>query len=394
MRMLKQTALHSTHKSLGGKMVPFGGWDMPVWYSSAREEHLAVRSGVGLFDVSHMGVLDARGPRACAFLDRVATNDVARLAVGRSQYAYLLDDAGEVIDDVMIYRIAAERYLVVVNAANNEVDIEWLRRQNAGEYACDLRDLRDPAAGVDMRVDLALQGPGAPAILKALLPDAVAGTMLDALPWAGIFETTLAGRRAFVSRTGYTGERLAYEIFVHPDESVALWDALLGAGARPCGLAARDSLRTEAGLPLYGHELAGPLGLAPFHIGFDNFVKQQKPAEFIGKGAYAVRAAAAKSRLVRFRMSEKGVRPSKLGDPVLDRRGRVVGTVTSCAQDTEGLLMGMALIEGANPPAEGATFGIVALPERLPEPLRPFAPFGARALVPDGMTVVGRWKKE
>jgi glycine hydroxymethyltransferase len=175
---------------------------------------------------------------------------------------------------------------------------------------------------------------------------------------------------------------------------VALWEALLGAGARPCGLAARDSLRTEAGLPLYGHELAGPLGLAPFHIGFDNFVKQQKPAEFIGKGAYAARAAAAKSRLVRFRMSEKGVRPSKLGDPVLDRRGRVVGTVTSCAQDTEGFLTGMALIEGANPPAEGASFGIVALPERLPEPLKPFAPFGARALVPDGMMVVGRWKKE
>ncbi|MCX6019108.1 MAG: glycine cleavage system aminomethyltransferase GcvT [Chloroflexi bacterium] len=390
--MLKQTALHAAHKSLGGKMVPFGGWDMPVWYSSAREEHLAVRTVVGLFDVSHMGVLDVRGPHACAFLDHVATNDVSRLAVGRSQYAYLLDDAGAVIDDIMIYRVADERYLVVVNAANNDKDIEWLRAQNAGEFACDLRDLRDPTAGADMRVDLALQGPASQVLLEKLLPDAAAIAALSALPWAGIFETTLAGHTAFVSRTGYTGERIAYELFVHPDESVALWHALLDAGARPCGLAARDSLRTEAGLPLYGHELAGPLALAPFHIGFDNFVKQQKPADFIGKATYAAYAAAAKSRLVRFRMNEKGVRPSKLGDPVLDRRGRVVGTVTSCAQDTAGFLTRLALLESAAEPGTG--FAVVALPERMPDLLKPFAPFGSRALVPDAMTVVGRWRKE
>lgn len=390
--MLKQTALHSTHKSLGGKMVPFGGWDMPVWYASAREEHMAVRTGVGVFDVSHMGVLDVRGPRACAFLDYVSTNDVARMAVGRSRYAYLLDDAGDVIDDIMIYRVAAERYLVVVNAANNDKDIAWLRSRNVGDYACDLRDLRDPSSGADMRVDLALQGPSATAVLAGLLPDAAAVDALGALPWAGVFEISVAGSAAFVSRTGYTGERTAYEIFVHPDASVAVWQALLEAGARPCGLAARDSLRTEAGLPLYGHELAGPLELAPFHIGFDGFVKLQKPAEFIGKAAYAARAAAAKSRLVRFRMSEKGVRPSKLGDPVVDKRGRVIGVVTSCAPDTEGFLTGMALIEGAAAPMEGATFGVMPLPERMPEPLRPFAPFGTRTLVPDAAVVVSRMR--
>jgi glycine hydroxymethyltransferase len=391
--MLKQTALHAVHKSLGGKMVPFGGWDMPVWYASAREEHMAVRTGAGVFDVSHMGVLDVRGPRACAFLDRVSTNDVGRMPVGRSRYAYLLDEAGDVIDDIMIYRVGDERYLVVVNAANDDKDFTWLRAHNVGEFACDLRDLRSPSAGSDMRVDLALQGPASAALLGKLLPGAADVAVLDALPWAGIFETSVAGHPAFVSRTGYTGERTAYEIFVHPDASVAVWQALLEAGARPCGLAARDSLRTEAGLPLYGHELAGPLALAPFHIGFDAFVKLEKSVEFIGKSAYVARAAAAKSRLVRFRMNEKGVRPSKLGDPVLDKRGRVIGVVTSCAPDTEGYLTGMALIEGAVAPAEGAALSIQPLPERMPEPLRPFAPFGARTLVPDAAVVVGRFRR-
>ena len=159
----------------------------------------------------------------------------------------------------------------------------------------------------------------------------------------------------------------------------------------PCGLAARDSLRTEAGLPLYGHELAGPLNLAPHHIGFDTFVKTQKAPAFIGAEAYADRASKASARLVRFRMNERGVRPSKLGDPVLDKRGRVIGTVTSCAQGTDGVLVGLALIDGAEAPALETQLGIVALPERLPEPLKPFAAMGSRALVADIATVISRF---
>ncbi|PJF48428.1 MAG: glycine cleavage system aminomethyltransferase GcvT [Chloroflexi bacterium] len=390
---LKRTALFETHKQLGARMAPFGGWEMPLWYASAREEHLAVRTAAGLFDVSHMGVFDARGPDAGAFLDHVGTNDVSKLAVGRSHYSYLLDERGDVVDDIMVYRLEAERYMVVVNAANNDKDWVWLRAQ-VGDFRCTLRDLRDLSSGADRRVDLALQGPKSLEILQRLLPDDQRAT-LGALPYTGVMRASLAGHHVFISRTGYTGERIAYEVFVHPGESVALWHALLDAGRdqglKPCGLAARDSLRIEAGLPLYGHELAGPLNLAPYHIGFDNFVKTDKPAEFIGKAAYKEKAARNTAKLVRFRMNEKGVRPSKLGDPVLDKRGRVIGTVTSCAQDGEGYLLGLALVERSAGVEEGSVIYVVALPERMPEPLKPFAPLGSRALMPDAVTVLSRF---
>ena len=359
-----------------------------------------MRNAAGLFDVSHMGVLDVCGPDACAFLDRIGTNDVSKLAVGRSHYAYMLDEVGDVIDDIMIYRVEDQRYLVVVNAANMDKDWVWLQSIVGTQHATPLlRDLRDPSSGADMRVDLALQGPKSLEILSTLIDQSLIST-LQSLPYTGMMRATLADHDVFISRTGYTGERIAYEIFVHPDESVTLWNELLEAGkdlgAKPAGLAARDSLRTEAGLPLYGHELGGPLNLAPYHIGFDNFVKINKAADFIGKQAYIEKAARNTKntlntlKLARFRMNDKGVRPSKLGDPVLDKRGRVIGTVTSCAQDTEGYLLGMALVEG-NAAVEGASLGIVPLPERMPEPLKPFASLGSRALVPDAATVLSRF---
>ncbi|MCS6847461.1 MAG: glycine cleavage system aminomethyltransferase GcvT [Anaerolineae bacterium] len=390
---LKRTALFETHKQLGARMAPFGGWEMPLWYASAREEHLAVRTAAGLFDVSHMGMFDVRGPDACAFLDRVGTNDVSKLAVGRSHYSYMLDEHGNVVDDIMVYRVEPERYIVVVNAANNDKDWAWLHT-HVGDFRCALRDLRDPASGADRRVDLALQGPRSLEILQRLILNSQF-SILNSLPYTGVMRASLAGHDVFISRTGYTGERIAYEIFVHPDASVALWHALLDAGRdlglKPCGLAARDSLRTEAGLPLYGHELGGPLNLAPCHIGFDNFVKTGKAADFIGKAAYLEKAARNTSKMIRFRMNEKGVRPSKLGDPVLERRGRVIGTVTSCAQDGEGYLLGMALVEQSAGAEEGSVIYIVALPERIPEPLKPFAPPGSRTLMPDAATVLSRF---
>jgi glycine hydroxymethyltransferase len=392
MTELKRTALFDTHKNLGARMVPFGGWEMPVWYTSAREEHLAVRQAAGLFDVSHMGVLDARGPDACAFLDRIGTNDVSKLAVGRSHYAYMLDDAGDVIDDIMIYCVEEQRYLVVVNASNNDKDWAWLVGQ-ADSLPHILRDLRAASSGTDMRVDLALQGPKSLEILSQLILNSQL-SILNSLPYTGVMRATVAGHDVFISRTGYTGERIAYELFVHPDKSVALWNALMGAGSplglKACGLAARDSLRTEAGLPLYGHELGGPMNLAPYHIGFDNFVKLSKPADFIGKAAYAEKAAKNTLKSARFRMNEKGVRVSKLGDPVLDKRGRVIGTVTSCAQASEGFLLGLAVVEGSAA-QEGNTLYIAALPERMPEPLKPFASIGSRTLMPDAATVISRF---
>jgi glycine hydroxymethyltransferase len=402
---LKRTALYETHKRMGAKLAPFAGWEMPVWYggSSVSEEHTAVRKAAGLFDVSHMGVLEASGPNAAAFLDAVSTNDVYDIPLGGSQYSFLLDAGGEVIDDIMIYRIEGQRYLVVVNASNNDKDWVWLQSLNmpspvANTYrlpACALRDLRAPASGDDMRVDIALQGP---ASLQTLLALGVQpADALQRLPRTGILRATLAGLDVFISRTGYTGESVGSEIFVHPDQSPRLWDAILKAGepfgVKAAGLAARDSTRTEAGLPLYGHELDGPLQLAPFHIGFGGYVKSYKPF-FVGKAAYYARAAQASTRLSRFRMNEKGVRVPKLGDPVLDKRGRVIGTVTSCALDSDGFLLGMALLEQAYGAKEGMPLSILALPERAPAPLSSLASMGSRALVPDAATVLTRFPRK
>lgn len=405
---LKRTGLWDTHRKLGAKMVPFGGWDMPVWYSSVSEEHLAVRKAAGLFDVSHMGVIDCRGPNAAAFLDAATSNDVSDIKVGESQYGYLFDPKADVIDDIMIYRVEAERYLVVINASNNDKDIAWLRGLNEGTIdlaglrlpGCELRDLRAPSSGADQRVDIALQGPAALPTLQDML---AAGGQIEAvdalarLPKTGVMRARLADCDVFISRTGYTGESIAYEIFVHPEQIVTLWDAILAAGAthgvKPAGLAARDSLRTEAGLPLYGHELAGPLNLGPQHIGFGGYVKAYKPW-FVGKAAYFAKAAKPALKLSRFRMNEKGVRAPKLGDPVLDSRGRVIGTVLSCAGDTDGFLLGMAMLDTTLQAKEGMAIRVLALPERQPAPLSNLAALGSRTLMPDEATVLTRFPKK
>lgn len=403
---LRRTALYETHKQLGAKLVPFAGWEMPVWYggSSVSEEHTAVRKAAGLFDVSHMGVLEAAGPNALAFLDAVSTNDVHDIAVGGSQYSYLLDAAGDVFDDIMIYRVERERYLIVVNASNNEKDWNWLNALNSPASdlpvripTCQLRDLRDPAAGADMRVDIALQGPASLNTLLALVTDETQRHQLSRLPRTGVMRAMLAGLDVYVSRTGYTGESIAYEILVHPDASAQLWELILKAGdafgVKPAGLAARDSTRTEAGLPLYGHELAGPLNLAPFHTGFGGYVKAHKPF-FIGKQAYYAKAGKANTRLSRFRMNEKGVRVPKQGDPVLDARGKVIGSVTSCALDSDGLLLGMAILDTALAAKDGTPISVLALPERMPATPAPHAPIGSRVLVPDAATVLTRFPRK
>jgi glycine hydroxymethyltransferase len=208
--------------------------------------------------------------------------------------------------------------------------------------------LRDPQHGADCRVDIALQGPRSADILNALAGnDATFARRLKALPWAGVVRANIGGFDLIISRTGYTGERVAYELFIHPDRAVDLWNALLAAGEplglKPCGLAARDSTRTEAGLPLYGHELAGAQGLNPADAGFGSFVKVWKPF-FIGRRAFIDHEAQRDRVVVRFRMNEKGVRRPESGDPVLDRRGKVIGHVTSCAIDAEGYLSGQAVV--------------------------------------------------
>ena len=359
--VLLKTPLNETHRKMGAKMVPFAGWDMPVWYSSVLEEHQAVREAAGLFDVTHMGVYQAEGADAAMFLDSVCGNDISGLNVGESCYTHFLDPNANVVDDLLVYRREKEKFLVVVNASNDDKDWAWLNSVRRGKVRVDnddpwavafgrnviLRNLRSPEAGEDQRVDIALQGPKSRDILLNLecsLEDQQA--ILD-LKWAELCEVTLGSIPLVVSRTGYTGERMGFELFVHPEQAVILWNELLKAGdllgIKPCGLGARDSLRTEAGLPLYGHEMGGLLNLGVGQAGFGSFVKTYKPW-FIGRQAYLEQEEERENIVVRFEFDEKRTRMAHLGDPVVDERGKVIGTVTSCAINSAGSLTGQAVV--------------------------------------------------
>jgi glycine hydroxymethyltransferase len=396
--VLRRTPLYAVHERLGAHFVPFAGWEMPLRYGQVLDEHRAVRGAAGLFDVGHMGILEVSGPFAVAFLDLATTNDVNRLRPGQSQYGFLLDPHGHVIDDLMIYQRGPGRYLLVVNAANMEKDWAWLNAVNEGAvcvdaqrpwvrspYRADLVDLRAPDQEHNWRVNLALQGPRARDILlewldaspsgpaSAEIRGRLLGTRRTELievewPWSGapggVFDLIIA-------RTGYTGERMGFEILVHPDWAALLWNLLMEVGddygLRPVGLAARDSLRIEAGLPLYGHELAGPLDLRPDDVGLEGYVKVYKPF-FVGRAAYRAHFEARKMTLGRFRLNERGVPMPNQGDRVVDRRGRVIGQVTSCAMDTEGYLVGMAHLDQrfATPGAEVNVFGTARKPTDKP----------------------------
>lgn len=358
---LKRTPLYETHRQMGAKMVPFAGWEMPVWYTSVSEEHHAVRETAGLFDVAHMGILEIAGPHATAFLDVVCSNHVAWLEDGQSLYGYLLDPDGNVIDDVMIYRRRADLYLMVVNAANEDKDWDWLNAVNERRVIIDrarpwvqveapaiLRNLKDPASGERQKRDIALQGPASLPTLLALADGEEFRTALSRLRRTELLEGSLAGIPAIVARTGYTGEELGYEIFVHPDDVTRLWERILEAGeqygVKPAGLGARDSTRTEAGLPLYGHELAGPFDISPIEAGFHGYVKYHKPF-FIGREALLAKEKGREREIIRFRVNEKGVRRPQTGDPVVNRKGQRIGYVTSCSIDAEGYLVGMAIVQ-------------------------------------------------
>jgi glycine hydroxymethyltransferase len=355
---------------------------MPVRYAtSVTDEHRAVRQAAGLFDVAHMGVLEASGPHATAFLDVVCSNYIAWLDPGQSCYSYLLDPDGAIIDDIMVYCRARDRYLIIVNAANAEKDWSWLSAVNEQQVIIDrhrpevqvsapavLRDLKDPANGPDCRVDLALQGPAALPTLQALTQDPRSQALLRQLRRTDLVELDLAGFHLVIARTGYTGEEIGYEIMVHPEQAASLWRAILTAGEPhgviPTGLAARDSTRTEFGLPLYGHELAGPYRIDAIEAGFAGYVKYHKPF-FVGRDALLAREGRRTMEVLRFRMDEKGIRVPKHGDPVANRRGQVIGHITSCSIDTDGYLTGLAHCQkSANQP--GTVLQVLTLPTRVP----------------------------
>ena len=412
---LRRTPLYDVHKEMGAKIIPFAGWEMPVWYSSVLEEHLATRQAAGLFDVSHMGVYQVEGDEAAAFLDSVVANNCGSLQPGESLYSQFLAPDATVIDDTLIYRRACDNFLMVVNASNDDKDRAWLEAVLNGRVKIDntrprarcfgynavLRNLRDPKAGADMRVDIALQGPRSMDILLAMGVNAENRRRIMALKRTNLCDAVVGGFDLIVSRTGYTGEKMAFELFIHPEKTVAFWHAVLKAGqkfgVKPIGLGARDSLRTEAGLPLYGHEMGegsgkgGQADLGVGESGFGAYVKTSKPW-FIGREAYIAQEQTRKGVVVRFRFPEKGVRMAHNSDPLLDKRGRVIGWVTSCAADMDGTLTGQAFVE-LKYAVEGTPIYVYQSAPDKTGPAPAEMKLGDKGLLPTEAMVVSRFPK-
>jgi aminomethyltransferase len=334
----RQTPLHAVHERLGAVMTPFAGWLMPLRYASETAEHQAVRRVAGLFDLSHMGEIAVAGPEAGAALDYALVGHLSALQPGRARYTMICADDGGVLDDLVVYRQDEDRFLVIANAANTDVVFAALRDRAAGHDAGVTDETADHAL-------VAVQGPAAAGILGPL----AGGLDLAAMKYyAGAFGE-VAGRRAWVARTGYTGED-GFEVFCRPEDAVHIWDSLAspgagsgaGSGLVPAGLAARDTLRLEAGMPLYGNEL-GP-DVTPFEAGLGRVVKFDKPGEFVGREALAARASAGPRRKLAG-LTIRSRRIARHGYPVL-ADGEASGEVTSGAPSpTLGVPIAMAYIE-------------------------------------------------
>ncbi|MGW0786697.1 glycine cleavage system aminomethyltransferase GcvT [Streptomyces sp. NPDC002911] len=345
----RRTALDALHRSLGATMTDFAGWDMPLRYASERDEHLAVRDRAGLFDLSHMGEITVTGPQAAAFLSYALVGDITTVGVGRARYTMIVAEDGGILDDLIVYRLGetgAPEYLVVANAGNAQLVLDTLTERADG-FDTEVRDDRDAYAL------LAVQGPGSPAVLKS-----VTDADLDGLKYYAGLPGTVAGVPALIARTGYTGED-GFELFVAPAHAEQLWKALTEAGAPygliPCGLSCRDTLRLEAGMPLYGHELT--TALTPFDAGLGRVVKFEKEGDFVGREALLAAADRAETSPPRklVGLVAEGRRVPRAGYPVV-AGGKVVGEVTSGAPSpTLGKPVAMAYVDAAHatPGTEG-----------------------------------------
>ncbi len=311
---LKKTCLHDRHVELGAKMSPFAGFDMPIQYSGIIDEHKAVREHVGMFDVSHMGEVFVSGKDAERFVNHIFTNDVRGMADGKVLYGMMLYPDGGTVDDLLVYKeYAPEHYLLVINAANIDKDFAWMQ-ENAAGYDVVLENASE-AWG-----QIAVQGPEAEKAVVEVLGFADAAGL-------GFYEfkdECVDGRRVILSRTGYTGED-GFEVYASPELTVKFWDRLLSAGVKPCALGCRDTLRFEAGLPLYGDELSAEI--SPVMAGLGMFCKLDKE-EFIGKEALlAQKAEGVKSRIIGIELSDNAV--PRAGYPVETAEGVQVGVVTT-----------------------------------------------------------------
>ncbi len=317
MSLLKRTPLYDFHVAHGGRIVDFAGWEMPVQYKSILEEHKAVRRAAGLFDVSHMGEVDVKGAEAEKFLQHLVTNDVSRLMPGRILYTSMCYENGGVVDDLLVYKRGADDFFLCINAGNTDKDLAWIRERAAG-FAVEI---------VDRSADyalLAVQGPKAQAIVQSLT-----GAKLELIKYYHFGEGTVAGVHCLISRTGYTGED-GFELYHAAADAPALAAALLEAGAAHglelAGLGARDSLRLEAGYPLYGHEITADI--SPLAAGLGWTVKLNKGADFIGRGALQQEAANGPARkVVFFKTGDRRI--VRAGTPVLAADGKTAGTVVS-----------------------------------------------------------------
>ncbi|MBW2148327.1 MAG: serine hydroxymethyltransferase [Deltaproteobacteria bacterium] len=390
---LKRTCLYDEHVRVVAPnyIIPFAGWEMPVRYGLIAQEHRAVRECAGLFDVAHMGILEVSGPFAGRFLDLSTTNSIINLIPGRAMYGYILDGDGEVVDDTMIYRAERDRFMMVVNAVNTDRVIAWLTYLNDGgllpgpdgpaalEGKATIRNLKDPSAGDDQRIDMALQGPRSMDILTRVLRFKADHARLEQLLHNDFIDLELAGAPARVSRTGYTGAEMGFEIYIHPQAAPVLWRQLLDAGKPlglvPCGLGARDSLRTEAGLPLHGHELAGEHHISPIEAGYAAFVKMHKPF-FVGREVMRRHLVKPERGVVRFQVITRSPRMLNPGDPVVDRQGAFVGRVTSAAMAGDRLV-GMALVKHAYT-RPGTRLSIFPVRGKIPEGVEPLENIVAR----------------
>jgi aminomethyltransferase len=322
---LKKTALNATHRALKAKMVDFGGWDMPVEYpgngGGLIAEHMAVRTGVGLFDVSHMGEIQFRGPGALAAVQHITMNDAAKLKDGQAHYSALLTPSGAFVDDILVHRLGENDYLLVVNAGTTETDYAWIRKQAGAFPGVHISDYSPYYS------QLAVQGPRALETLQKLTKVDLAAIKNYWFTWG-----TVAGiPNVLIARTGYSGED-GFEVYIPSDEptTVKMWDALMDAGSefaiRPCGLGARNTLRLEAGMSLYGHEISEEINV--FEGGLDRWLKLDK-GDFIGREALlAVQSSGGpKRKVIGLEMIDRGI--GRDGYSVHDLEGKEIGVVTS-----------------------------------------------------------------
>ncbi|MGA7320218.1 MAG: glycine cleavage system aminomethyltransferase GcvT [Candidatus Sulfotelmatobacter sp.] len=321
---IRKTALNAVHRQMGAKMVDFNGWDMPVEYPAAIgcgiiNEHMAVRTGVGIFDVSHMGDIRLAGPQALVAVQHISMNDASRLAVGQAQYSALLYPQGTFVDDVIVHRLGEDEYLLVINAGTREKDFHWVR-DNTRQFDCAVENLSDDFT------QIAIQGPKAVGVLQK-----VTDADLSAVKFYWITRGSVCDlKKILIARTGYTAED-GFEIYVPADEatSARVWNEILNAGKEfgivPCGLGARNTLRLEGKLPLYGHEISDTINV--WEAGLDRFCRMEKP-EFVGRAALEkAKAEGVKRTLIGLEMVDRGI--ARDGYKILGGGGREIGCVTS-----------------------------------------------------------------